>query len=163
MRAIGYLTDSTSGTLRMYSESARLYRRVMLNSVTGRSCSMTVVARVAVTSVIHGDAASWRRNVVYAWMSTVRPSIDTRVSVAEPASAGAGPVVVPVVGGVPTGALVGVWICVIWVYGGTAFVISSSRGGKMKRSAWSERMIVSSAASESRARSACRFWAAAAS
>src|SRR5882762_10489909 len=33
-----------------------------------------------VTSVNHGDAASWRRKVVYAWMSTVRPSIETRTS-----------------------------------------------------------------------------------
>src|SRR6185436_12455861 len=62
----------------MYTESATRYRTVTLNDVTGRSASITVCELAGVTSVNHGDAASWRRNVVYAWMSTVRPSIATR-------------------------------------------------------------------------------------
>src|SRR5262245_8927291 len=45
----------------------------MLNAVIGRSFSTTVWAETGVTSVIQGDASSWRRNLVYAWMSTVRP------------------------------------------------------------------------------------------
>src|SRR5258705_274941 len=64
----------------MYTESATRYRTVTLKDVTGRSDSMTTCELAGVTSVNHGDAASWRRKVVYAWMSTVRPSIDTFTS-----------------------------------------------------------------------------------
>ena len=45
----------------------------MVNAVTGRSFSTTVWADTGVTSMIQGEASSWRRNRVYAWMSTVRP------------------------------------------------------------------------------------------
>ncbi len=48
--------------------------------MTGRSASITTCELAGVTSVNHGDAASWRRKVVYAWMSTVFPSIETRTS-----------------------------------------------------------------------------------
>src|SRR6266511_187356 len=77
-RAMGYLTDWTSGTVRMYTESATRYRTVTLKPVTGRSASITTCELAGVTSMNHGDAASCRRNVVYAWMSTVRPEIATR-------------------------------------------------------------------------------------
>src|SRR2546430_7714917 len=45
----------------MYTESATRYFTVTLNSVTGRSASITVCELAGVTSVNHGDAASWRR------------------------------------------------------------------------------------------------------
>src|SRR4051812_8763900 len=45
----------------------------MVNAVTGRSFSTTVWADTGRTSTIQGEASSWRRNRVYAWMSTVRP------------------------------------------------------------------------------------------
>ena len=48
----------------MYTESATRYRTVTLNSVTGRSASLTICELAGVTSVNHGDAASCRRNVV---------------------------------------------------------------------------------------------------
>src|SRR6266850_1276369 len=64
----------------MYTESATRYRTVTLNDVTGRSDSITTCELAGVTSVNQGEAASWRRKVVYAWMSTVRPSIETRTS-----------------------------------------------------------------------------------
>jgi hypothetical protein len=57
----------------MYAESAWRYVARMVNAVTGRSFSTTVWAETGVTSVIQGDASIWRRNRVYAWMSTVRP------------------------------------------------------------------------------------------
>ena len=57
----------------MYTESATRYRAVTLNAVTGRSCSTTVWELAGTTSVNQGEAASCRRNVVYAWMSTVLP------------------------------------------------------------------------------------------
>src|SRR3990170_1999557 len=76
-KAMGYLTDWTSGTVRMYTESATRYRTVTSKDVTGRSDSITVCELAGMTSVNQGDAASWRRNVVYAWMSTVRPVIET--------------------------------------------------------------------------------------
>src|SRR3954451_13691834 len=47
----------------------------MVNAVTGRSFSTTVWAETGVTSMIQGDASSWRRNRVYAWISMVRPLI----------------------------------------------------------------------------------------
>src|SRR6266704_1831463 len=50
----------------------------MLKAVTGRSASMIVDDVAGVTSVSHGDAASCRRKVVYAWMSTVLPVIQAR-------------------------------------------------------------------------------------
>src|SRR5881296_2402574 len=62
----------------MYTESATRNRTATLNAVTGRSASMMVDVVAGVTSVSQGDAASWRRNVVYAWMSTVLPVIQTR-------------------------------------------------------------------------------------
>src|ERR671912_2267396 len=68
-----YLTDWLRGTVRMYAESAWRYVARMVNAVTGRSFSITVWAETGVTSVIQGEASSWRRNRVYAWMSTVRP------------------------------------------------------------------------------------------
>jgi len=49
-----------------------------LKAVTGRSASMTVEVVAGVTSVSQGDAASWRKNVVNAWMSTVLPVIQIR-------------------------------------------------------------------------------------
>jgi hypothetical protein len=36
----------------------------MMNAVTGRSFSITVWAEIGITSVIHGEASSWRRNLV---------------------------------------------------------------------------------------------------
>src|SRR5882762_3469029 len=62
----------------MYTESATRKRTATLNAVTGRSASMIVEVVAGVTSVSQGDAASWRRNVVNAWMSTVLPVIQTR-------------------------------------------------------------------------------------
>src|SRR5690349_15035907 len=49
-----------------------------LKAVTGRSASTTVDVVAGITSVSQGDAASCRSNVVYAWMSTVLPVIQTR-------------------------------------------------------------------------------------
>src|SRR5207302_987333 len=68
-----YLADWVRGTVRMYTESATRKRTATLNAVTGRSASMIVEVVAGITSVSHGDAASWRRNVVNAWMSTVLP------------------------------------------------------------------------------------------
>src|SRR5437867_1071248 len=65
----------------MYTESATRNRTATLKAVTGRSASMMVDVVAGVTSVSQGDAASWRRNVVYAWMSTVLPVIHTRTCV----------------------------------------------------------------------------------
>src|SRR5882762_10338449 len=65
----------------MYTESATRKRTATLNAVTGRSASMIVEVVAGVTSVSQGDAASWRRNVVNAWMSTVLPVIQTRTCV----------------------------------------------------------------------------------
>src|SRR5437667_10340210 len=62
----------------MYTESATRKRTATLNAVSGRSASTTVDVVAGVTSVSQGDAASCRRNVVYAWMSTVLPVIHTR-------------------------------------------------------------------------------------
>src|SRR3989442_14127290 len=62
----------------MYTESATRKRTATLNAVTGRSASMIVEVVAGITSVSHGDAASWRRNVVNAWMSTVLPVIQIR-------------------------------------------------------------------------------------
>ena len=59
-----YLTDWLRGTVRMYAESAWRYVARMVNAVTGRSFSTTVCADTGMTSVIHGDASSWRRNRV---------------------------------------------------------------------------------------------------
>src|SRR5690349_24932542 len=81
-----YLTDWTSGTVRMYTESAMRYRTVTVKAVTGRSASITVCDAAGVTSVNQADAASWRRNVVYAWISTVRPSMAIRTAGAPPES-----------------------------------------------------------------------------
>src|SRR5437867_13268344 len=120
--APSYLSDCTSGTVRMYTESATRYRTVTSNSVTGRSASMTVCELAGVTSVNQGDAASWRRNVVYAWMSTVRPSIEMRTEgrPVESRSTVTGPLAAwP--GGAATMADTP-WMCVIHVYGGSAFV-----------------------------------------
>src|SRR2546422_8078348 len=64
----------------MYTESATRKRTATLNAVTGRSASMIVEVVAGDTSVSHGDAASWRRNVVYAWMSTVVPVTQTRTA-----------------------------------------------------------------------------------
>src|SRR6184192_565705 len=75
-----YLTDWVRGMVRMYTESATRYRTDTLNAVTGRSASITVDDVAGVTSVSQGDAASCRRNVVYAWMSTVLPVIQTRTT-----------------------------------------------------------------------------------
>src|SRR5215207_2287722 len=69
----GYLTEWLRGTVLMYAESAWRNVARMMNAVTGRSFSITVWAETGVTSTIQGDASSWRRNRVYAWMSTVRP------------------------------------------------------------------------------------------
>src|SRR6266496_3772277 len=62
----------------------------------GRSASITVDDVAGVTSVSQGDAASCRRNVVYAWMSTVLPVIQMRttgvpVESGAPAATGAVP------------------------------------------------------------------------
>src|SRR5437870_5711254 len=65
----------------MYTESATRNRTATLKAVTGRSASMMVDVVAGVTSVSQGEAASWRRNVVYAWMSTVLPVIQTRTCV----------------------------------------------------------------------------------
>src|SRR5687768_4740980 len=46
----------------------------MMKAVTGRSFSTTVIADTGVTASSHGEASSCRRNRVYDWMSTVRPS-----------------------------------------------------------------------------------------
>src|SRR5438105_15526998 len=73
-----YLTDWVKGTVRMYTESATLNRSDTLNAVTGRSASITVDDVAGETAVSQGDAAGCRRNVVYAWMSTVCPVIQTR-------------------------------------------------------------------------------------
>src|SRR2546422_7875047 len=62
----------------MYTESATRKRTATLNAVTGRSASMIVEVVAGITSVSQGDAASWRRNVVNAWMSTVLPVIQIR-------------------------------------------------------------------------------------
>ena len=59
----------------MNAESAILYRAVIENAVTGRSFSMMVCDFAACTSLNQGDAASWRKKVVNASMSTVWPSI----------------------------------------------------------------------------------------
>jgi len=72
-RATRYLNARVSGTVWMYTESATRYRADTVNAVTGRSCSTTVWELAGITSVNQGDAASCRRNVVYAWMSTVLP------------------------------------------------------------------------------------------
>ena len=48
----------------MYAESAWRYVARMVNAVTGRSFSTTVCAETGVTSVIQGEASSWRRNRV---------------------------------------------------------------------------------------------------
>ena len=45
----------------------------MLNAVTGLSFSTTVWAETGVTSYSQGEASSCLRNLVYAWMSIVRP------------------------------------------------------------------------------------------
>jgi hypothetical protein len=47
----------------------------MVKAVTGRSFSTTVMAETGVTSMIQGEASSWRRKRVYAWISIVRPLI----------------------------------------------------------------------------------------
>src|SRR5260370_12520125 len=73
----------------MKAESASLYRDVMENGVRGRSASTTVFDCAACTSVSQGDAASWRRNVVNASMSTVRPSIANSTAGAPDESTGA--------------------------------------------------------------------------
>src|SRR5438034_6506211 len=73
-----YLADWVRGTVRMYTESATRKRTATLNAVTGRSASMIVEVVAGITSVSQGDAASWRRNVVNAWMSTVLPVIQIR-------------------------------------------------------------------------------------
>src|SRR6266480_5203593 len=116
----------------MYTESATRYFTVTLNEVTGRSASITVCELAGVTSVNHGEAASCRRNVVYAWMSTVRPSIVT--STVDRPSESSSCVTGPLNAGWPwvgaTSALV-VWMCVIQVYGGSAFVAWSSTCGQM--------------------------------
>src|SRR5467141_1170337 len=103
----------------MYTESATRYRTVTLKDVTGRSASMTTCELAGMTSVNHGDAASWRRKVVYAWMSTVRPSIETRTSGAPVESVittcgcpGCAPATTPPIA----------WIRTIHVYGGSALV-----------------------------------------
>src|SRR5712664_3759601 len=91
----------------MYTESATLKRTATLNAVTGRSASMIVEVVAGVTSVSQGDAASWRRNVVYAWMSTVLPVIQIRTAgcavesaaAAPPAWAAGAPTVVPAAAG----------------------------------------------------------------
>src|SRR2546428_2977207 len=119
--APSYLSDCTSGTVRMYTESATRYRTVTSNSVTGRSASITVCELAGVTSVNQGDAASCRRNVVYAWMSTVRPSIAI-LTVGRPAesrSTVTGPFGCP---GTAATMADADWMCVIQVYGGSAFV-----------------------------------------
>src|SRR5258708_37099575 len=73
----------------MKAESASLYRAVIENAVTGRSASTTVFDCAACTSVSQGDAASWRRNVVKASISTVRPSIANSTAGAPVESTGA--------------------------------------------------------------------------
>src|SRR2546422_4374068 len=80
----------------MYTESATRKRTATLNAVTGRSASMIVEVVAGVTSVSQGDAASWRRKVVNAWMSTVLPVIQIRtcalpVESALPAPTGTAP------------------------------------------------------------------------
>jgi hypothetical protein len=45
----------------------------MVKAVTGLCSSTIVWAETGTTSSIQGDASSWRRNRVYAWMSMVRP------------------------------------------------------------------------------------------
>src|SRR2546430_14696692 len=62
----------------MYTESATRKRTATLKAVTGRSASMIVEVVGGVTSVSQGEAASWRRKVVNAWMSTVLPVIQIR-------------------------------------------------------------------------------------
>src|SRR6266404_1021694 len=119
----------------MYTESATRYFTVTLNSVTGRSASITVCELAGVTSVNHGDAASCRRNVVYAWISTVRPSIETLTAGAplESRSIVTGPLFgCPAPGATMADA---VRTCVIQVYGGSAFVAWSRTCGQIYRSA----------------------------
>src|SRR5712691_913544 len=111
----------------MYTESATRYRTVTLKDVTGRSASMTTCELAGVTSVNHGDAASWRRKVVYAWMSTVRPSIETRTGCGVPESA----VTVGCWPGTPAMPVPTDLIPVTQVYGGSAFVTWSSTCGQM--------------------------------
>src|SRR5207237_9167453 len=117
-----YLDDWVKGTVRMYTESATLNRSDKLNAVTGRSASITVDDVAGVTSVSQGDAASCRRNVVYAWMSTVLPVIQTRttgvpVESAAPAGTGAAPgAVAPPIADTPFNQ----------VYGGSALVVWAS-------------------------------------
>src|SRR2546430_16379973 len=79
----------------MYTESATLKRSDTLNAVTGRSASMIVCEVAGATSVSHGEAASCRRNVVYAWMSTVLPLIVSRTIVAPLESAVGGAAALP--------------------------------------------------------------------
>src|SRR5205823_12588952 len=100
------------------------YFTVTVNAVTGRSASMTVCDAAGVTSVNHGDAASCRRNVVYAWLSTVRPSMETRTEgrPAESRSTTTGPFGCPACGATIADA---VCMCVIQVYGGCALVAGS--------------------------------------
>src|SRR2546421_10767955 len=93
----------------MNPESATRCRPATLKAVTGRSASITVDDVAGDTSVSHGDAASWRRNVVYAWMSTVLPVIQMRTtgagvaveSVGLVAGGGACPGVTPAAGETP--------------------------------------------------------------
>src|SRR5204862_2406892 len=130
----------------MYTESATRKRTATLNAVTGRSASMIVEVVAGDTSVSHGDAASWRRNVVYAWMSTVLPVIQMRTcgvaveSVGLVADGGACPGTTPAAGETP----------VSHVYGGSALVIWSSTCGQIERSASMPRMMLIWEISESR-------------
>src|SRR2546430_1274903 len=99
------------------------YRTVTVNAVTGRSASITVCEAAGVTSVNQGDAASWRRNVVYAWMSTVRPAMATLTEgrPVESRSTVTGPLAAGCPGAGATMADTD-WMPVIHVYGGSAFV-----------------------------------------
>src|SRR5438132_6517595 len=113
-----YLTDWVRGMVRMYTESATLKRSDTLNAVTGRSASMIVCEVAGATSVSQGEAASCRRNVVYAWMSTVLPLIVSRTIVAPLESVVGGGAALPgaVMAATPA-------MFVSQVYGGSAFVI----------------------------------------
>ena len=97
----------------------------MLNCVTGRSASISVLVLVGLTSVSHGDAVSCRRKLVNASMSTVRPSIDTRTvpTPTESASPGAPDAGAGGAGGaIPAGCPPIVAMPLSHVYGGSALV-----------------------------------------
>src|SRR5688572_29458686 len=115
----------------MYAESAWRYVARMVKAVTGRSFSTTVCAETGVTSVIQGEASSWRRNRVYAWMSTVRPfTLKATGGLTNGAAAAVSDLSLagfPAAGGGAAGAAKA--MSTSQVYAGNALVTSSSRWG----------------------------------